>query len=39
MLELRTFMNFPVETKAYLTLPMVAYFTYVISDVRDLPKK
>lgn len=31
-------MNFPEETKAYLTLPMVVYFTYdVLSDVSYLP--
>jgi len=30
-------MNFPAETKPYLTLPMVIY--YVLSDVTDFPKK
>jgi len=37
MLELRTLINFPAETKPYLTLPMVIY--YVVSDASDFPKK
>jgi hypothetical protein len=36
MLELRTLMNFPAETKPYLTLPMFIY--YVLSDVADFPE-
>jgi hypothetical protein len=36
MLELRTLINFPAETKPYLTLPMVNY--YVSSNLTGLPE-